>query len=278
MSPTVNTATQQPNHGGSISDTHPFSSAGQHSLPGTPNAAAHNKNNKNDSLPTDAPSPPICGAKRKRHDNMTPTFCGSFVAVTNDDENEECSSTEDAGLSLLFAASLLQTSSSRRDDHKRKPKASDDDNNDNKKDPEVILIASPRQMDVCCGRGGGVNSHPGNIMYRRVVEYNKPIYRHVPKRHRMLVSQSIVQAILNHGGRFLQQREAQEEDAATSGGVTEDGVTTTPATHSSTTAAWEEISFRRAVQKTSQALRERADNEAQQTQALSGPKTRESSP
>jgi hypothetical protein len=108
------------------------------------------------------------------------------------------------GLSLLFAASILR---------------GEEDKDE------------PRQMDVLCGRGGGVNRHMGNRMYRRVVDYNKTIYRQVPKRHRMLVSQSIVQCILNGGGRFLQQRKN----------------------------GWVEIPFRKAVQKTSQALRERAD-------------------
>jgi len=72
-------------------------------------------------------------------------------------------------------------------------------------------------------------------MYRRIVDHNKAVYKRVPKRHRMLVSQSIVQAILNHGGRFLQQQSSQNE--------------------------WKEIQFRRAVQKTSQALREQKNED-----------------
>jgi hypothetical protein len=131
----------------------------------------------------------------------------------DDDKSEEEEEEEKAGLSLLFAASLLQSSRSSN-------------------------IDLPRQMDVLCGRGGGINKHVGNRMYRRVVEYNKSMYRHVPKRHRMLVSQSIVQTILNEGGRFLQA----------------DG--------SSSSSRWKEIPFRRAVQKTSQALRERVEDES----------------
>jgi hypothetical protein len=89
-------------------------------------------------------------------------------------------------------------------------------------------------MDVLCGRGGAVNKHTGNIIYRRVVEYNKAIYRRVPKRHRMLVSQSIVQTILGAGGRFLQR---------------------------SSDETWGEVPARRAVSKTSQALRERSGDD-----------------
>ena len=75
-------------------------------------------------------------------------------------------------------------------------------------------------------------------MYRRVVEYNKEIYKQVPKRHRMLVSRSIVLAICNAGGRFLQS----------SGGE-------------GSPVKWTEIPIRRAVQKTSQALRERSEDD-----------------
>ena len=35
------------------------------------------------------------------------------------------------------------------------------------------------------------------------MEWNKGIYKSVPKRHRILVSQSIVQTIEKHGGRYV---------------------------------------------------------------------------
>lgn len=89
----------------------------------------------------------------------------------------------------------------------------------------------PKEADVLCGRGGKVNKHPGNIVYRKVVEYNKSYYQSVHKKHRILVSQSIVKAILNYGGRFMGQKGKE----------------------------WSPICFKRAVQKTSQALRERSN-------------------
>jgi len=92
--------------------------------------------------------------------------------------------------------------------------------------------AQPRAVDVLCGRGGLINKHPGNQIYRRVVEYNKAFYSSVHKKHRILVSQSIVQSMLNFGCRFL-----------TSG--------------ANDMKSWIEIDFKRAVQKTSQALREK---------------------
>jgi hypothetical protein len=101
-------------------------------------------------------------------------------------------------------------------------------------------LTTPREADVLCGRGGLINKHPGNIVYRKVVDYNKPYYQSVQKKHRILVSQSIVQTILNNRGRFL--------ILGSRGGT------------------WMEIGFKRAVQKTSQALRERtsAPDEGQQ--------------
>mmetsp|Transcript_17222 Transcript_17222/g.48445 ORF Transcript_17222/g.48445 Transcript_17222/m.48445 type:complete len:425 (+) Transcript_17222:199-1473(+) len=94
---------------------------------------------------------------------------------------------------------------------------------------ETGLITTPKSKDVLCGRGGSINRHQGNIIYRKVVDHNKPFYQKVQKKYRILVSQSIVQSIINHGGRFLISHGRQ----------------------------WETIDFKKAVQKTSQALREK---------------------
>ena len=99
---------------------------------------------------------------------------------------------------------------------------------------EQLTDSEVSDLDVLCGRGGKINKHPGNIAYRRVVEHNKAVYKQVPKRHRILVSQSIVQTIQSHGGRFLQSStESSQQETI-----------------------WTTVPFRRAVQKTSQALRE----------------------
>jgi hypothetical protein len=93
-------------------------------------------------------------------------------------------------------------------------------------------LTTPHEYDVLCGRGGFINKHVGNVVYRKVVEHNKPFYQSVHKKHRILVSQSIVQSISKFGGRFLIVGAKGK--------------------------AWMEIGYKRAVQKTSQALRERA--------------------
>ena len=150
----------------------------------------------------------------------------------------------EAGLELLFAASLIQQND---DCHKQAPSAktisscSENESTrgdysplhtsaDTTESPDVL---EPSARDVLCGRGGFINKHTGNIVYRKVVDYNKAIYKQVPKRYRILVSQSIVQTIEKHGGRFLQLVGGQGRNQV-----------------------WKCIQFRRAVQKTSQALRE----------------------
>ena len=150
----------------------------------------------------------------------------------------------EAGLELLFAASLIQQKGESSKQPSSKTISSCSENDSTMGDspshtpaefsefPEVL---EPSDRDVLMGRGGRVNKHVGNIVYRKVVDYNKAIYKQVPKRHRILVSQSIVQTIEKHGGRFLQH-------------VTGHG--------NRRQQTWKCIQFRRAVQKTSQALRE----------------------
>jgi hypothetical protein len=82
-----------------------------------------------------------------------------------------------------------------------------------------------------CGRGGLSNHHAGNEWYRRLIRSNRPLYKACPKHTKLLVSKAIVQAVEQQGGRFL------EKDKAT--------------------GAWHIVSYKRAVDKTSQGLRER---------------------
>lgn len=150
----------------------------------------------------------------------------------------------DGGLELLFAASLIQQKgeSAKQPAGKALSSCSENESAATGDSPlhaspdlaETSDFVEPSERDVLCGRGGFINKHVGNQMYRKVVDYNKTIYKQVPKRHRILVSQSIVQTIEKHGGRFLQPVNG----------------------HNGKNQAWKCIQFRRAVQKTSQALRE----------------------
>mmetsp|Transcript_9368 Transcript_9368/g.10384 ORF Transcript_9368/g.10384 Transcript_9368/m.10384 type:complete len:427 (+) Transcript_9368:46-1326(+) len=95
-------------------------------------------------------------------------------------------------------------------------------------------ISSPHPHDVLCGRGGGTNNHVGNSHWRMLVAANKQLYVTLPKRQKMLLSRSIVNAVRsqNPPGRFL-QKDAKSE-------------------------LWYDVGDQRAQEKTSQALREGA--------------------
>ena len=95
-------------------------------------------------------------------------------------------------------------------------------------------IVHPHPHDVLCGRGGSSNRHIGNTNFRDLVNCNKALYVTLTKRQKMMVARSIVQAVRNQNprGRFLQK----------------DPVT----------GLWGDIGRPRALEKTSQALREKA--------------------
>ncbi|KAL7576743.1 hypothetical protein ACA910_005659 [Epithemia clementina (nom. ined.)] len=143
---------------------------------------------------------------------------------------------------------------------------------------ETAIVVTPTNLDVLCGRGGLINKHPGNIVYRRVVDHNKRLYKQVPKRHRNLVSQSIVQTVMKHGGRFLwlQQQNAKQKHnnnksfPSREGGEAAASKRNSSPKHGSGSVAisassyrWTCVPFNRAVQKTSQALREPATMSSQ---------------
>ncbi|KAL7578096.1 hypothetical protein ACA910_015028 [Epithemia clementina (nom. ined.)] len=93
----------------------------------------------------------------------------------------------------------------------------------------------PSPNDVLCGRGGSINSHPGNERFRTLVEKRKRVYLTARfKREKRLIASSIVSEIrnLDPPGRFLQQDKK--------------------------TGLWRDIGDEKARDKTSQALRENA--------------------
>ena len=92
------------------------------------------------------------------------------------------------------------------------------------------LIIHPRDADVLCGRGGAALRHPGNQTYRRLVNLNKGLYITCLKTEKLKISRSIVAAIREQNGRFLEKSNDQN--------------------------AWYDIGDKKAVEKTSQALRE----------------------
>mmetsp|Transcript_30207 Transcript_30207/g.54661 ORF Transcript_30207/g.54661 Transcript_30207/m.54661 type:complete len:662 (-) Transcript_30207:107-2092(-) len=97
------------------------------------------------------------------------------------------------------------------------------------------LVEEPHNHDVLCGRGGSINSHPGNERFRELVEKRKRVYLTARfKREKRLIASSIVSEIrgLEPSGRFL------SKDAKS--------------------GKWKDIGDEKARDKTSQALRENA--------------------
>mmetsp|Transcript_29047 Transcript_29047/g.79728 ORF Transcript_29047/g.79728 Transcript_29047/m.79728 type:complete len:389 (+) Transcript_29047:272-1438(+) len=154
-----------------------------------------------------------------------PTRCLAVQVGTKDDHHA------DGHASTATTATTATAATWSSNDTAAEHHSSDDNEN-----TVSEFVGEPTDLDVLCGRGGLINKHPGNIVYRRVVDHNKSLYKKVPKRHRILVSQSIVQTIQTHGGRFLQSNNGNGPSPSSAG--------------------WTTVSFRRAVQKTSQALRE----------------------
>jgi len=93
-------------------------------------------------------------------------------------------------------------------------------------------VETPHPHDILCGRGGQANYHIGNLNYRALVDLNKSLYSVCQKKHKQLISKSIVATIARQDppGRFLEQ----------------DGKS----------GLWYEIEEKWAVRKTSQAFRE----------------------
>mmetsp|Transcript_12625 Transcript_12625/g.19419 ORF Transcript_12625/g.19419 Transcript_12625/m.19419 type:complete len:406 (+) Transcript_12625:111-1328(+) len=102
---------------------------------------------------------------------------------------------------------------------------------------EDLLVDTPADTDVLCGRGAPINMHPGNVIYRQVVKHNKPLYQTCEKFEKYRVAQSIVEALMGRQPkvRFLEAC-----------GNENDG-----------TRSWKIVPKDKAVKKTIQALRER---------------------
>ena len=95
---------------------------------------------------------------------------------------------------------------------------------------EVVEILDPRDADVLCGRGGAALRHPGNQTYRRLVHLNKGLYITCLKAEKLKISRSIVTAIREQDGRFLERNTKM--------------------------GTWYDIGDKKAIEKTSQALRD----------------------
>lgn len=94
-------------------------------------------------------------------------------------------------------------------------------------------ITEPGEHDCLFGRGGGTNHHPGNKLYRKMVEDRKGTYLNSKRLDKPLVAMAIINdwRAMDPPGRFLKQDE--------------------------TTKFWDDVGDKKAREKTSQALREK---------------------
>ena len=99
---------------------------------------------------------------------------------------------------------------------------------------QISMIHNPTigSSDVLLGRGGATNNHIGNRRFRTVVADHQAEYLSSKKKEKVLISKRIVAIIKSKGGRFLKR---------------------------DTTGIWVEVPEKRAIEKTSQALREGLD-------------------
>ena len=90
----------------------------------------------------------------------------------------------------------------------------------------------PGQHDVLCGRGASTNTHPGNVSFRALVAEHQPAYILAKKEEKEGIARSIISIIQGRGGKFVMKRQDSNNDV------------------------WVPVDEKKAVLKTSQALRE----------------------
>lgn len=66
-------------------------------------------------------------------------------------------------------------------------------------------ITTYSDADVLCGRGGMAQKHVGNKTYRALVNLNKQLYASCRTTEKIKISRSIVAAIREQKGRFLEK-------------------------------------------------------------------------
>ena len=105
-------------------------------------------------------------------------------------------------------------------------------------------IEEPHENDVMYGRGGGTNHHPGNKRYRKIVEDHKVKYVNSRRLQKPLVALDIIRQwrAQSPPGRFLKYDEKA--------------------------GLWNDVGDKKAREKTSQALREKAPQIRMQQEAI----------
>ena len=149
------------------------------------------------------------------------------------DENMKESSSEDGKKDTDGDAEMKGDSSAAEEDEEEKKKR-EEELRKKYADWPLKNIKEPHENDVMYGRGGGTNHHPGNKQYRKWVEDRKLEYVNSKRLDKPLVALEIIRKWRAQlpPGRFLKLDEK--------------------------TGLWFDVGDKKAREKTSQALREKA--------------------
>eukprot|EP00546_Thalassionema_frauenfeldii_P018643 CAMPEP_0178904498 /NCGR_PEP_ID=MMETSP0786-20121207/5733_1 /TAXON_ID=186022 /ORGANISM="Thalassionema frauenfeldii, Strain CCMP 1798" /LENGTH=363 /DNA_ID=CAMNT_0020575961 /DNA_START=45 /DNA_END=1132 /DNA_ORIENTATION=- len=108
-------------------------------------------------------------------------------------------------------------------------------------------VSKPSETDVLCGRGSHITRHHGNVIFRRIAKHNKELYIVCEKEEKYNLAESIVMAIEEQKGRFLESNTTNTTQQQVEG--------------EASTILWKVIPKERAIRKTLQALRETPNSE-----------------
>ncbi|KAL7542414.1 hypothetical protein ACHAXR_012137 [Thalassiosira sp. AJA248-18] len=68
-------------------------------------------------------------------------------------------------------------------------------------------VAEPTDNDVLFGKGGDINTHPGNIRFRQKALELRPVYEESSKVQKQKIANELVKFVKNERHRFLEEKE-----------------------------------------------------------------------
>jgi len=193
-------------------------------------------------LPLSLPPPPPClSIAQAKAEMVDSKYSANRRAAANEEPNKELHGHCTAVEALLFAAEKVESRVISADSwtagpstEESVPAAATTTTIKKKKKPKRIRdeprASEPTEDDVLFGRGGYVNTHPGNIHFREKALELRPWYEKSTKEEKYDISKVLIESVKGQGHRFLEKAS--------------DGL-------------WHEVSGNGVRKKASQALRER---------------------
>ena len=167
----------------------------------------------------------------KELDDRSPSPGGSSDDMEDDNENDHVNNNNNTSVEDNKPVAEVKKLTPEEEQAK---KQRDAELREKYKDWPLRNIKEPHDNDVMYGRGGGTNHHPGNKQYRKMVEDRKLEYVNCKRLDKPLVALEIIREWRGQlpPGRFLKLDEK--------------------------TGLWNDVGDKKAREKTSQALREKA--------------------